>query len=369
MLRSVLLACAGVIAAACVACAPPPPPKAGLAVCRDGSRFLDHVKFIPNGFIPVGTNPWISPLPPPHGIGVAIGPDSIYAEGLQDAFLLAPDAFRDRLCGLTGIYVNGPTGCGKLNACIGDSWGYRAWTDNSTYIAVTAGLWRLACPDGSAYVYHCFATDLDNAVLKIDPSAPGGLRYGPANAEADNFAMTILAALVHEVGHVRWYQVMSPNRPANSSAGPTYNPNGFCNGHFFGVSWVTPVHAPPPWRSFGQPGQDRHLGSPDDINDTIRAYVRRHDIAGAGPWLAMLYRQNQPWPSYFSSISPDEDFVETYKFVVLTNAQGNVLPGEGPLTSLPVEINGKIIANIPEEFGKNLKVGLRDKTDCFAKLI
>jgi hypothetical protein len=38
------------------------------------------------------------------------------------------------------------------------------------------------------------------------------------------------------------------------------------------------------------------------------------------------------WASMFATVSPDEDFVETYKMWVLTNAQTN------PLTSLKVAI-------------------------------
>jgi hypothetical protein len=386
MIRNAFLLCAGIIAAACFACAPAPtsapapPPggptlggtgSAGSATCPDGSAFLAHVKFVVNGY-DASSN---YQSPPPQGIGMAIDANSTYAQALQNAFLLAPHAFQDRLCGLSGIYVNGPTACSKLAACIRNSWGFRVWLNPKTYgnyIAISAGLWNLTCPNGSTYVYHCFETDLLNAVLGSDPTGILSPRHPAANAEADNFDMTILAALAHEVGHVQWYQMMSPNGPGTLLGIPTYDPNGFCGGNFFNQSWATPVPAPPAWRQFGQIATAQHLAGPKNIIAMIDRDVRNRALPVAASLLDQLHQAKAPWPSYFASISPDEDFVETYKFYVLTNAQKNIISGEGPLTSLIFLINTGLKTykeNIPDDYIKGNKLLLSIKTSCISMAI
>jgi hypothetical protein len=374
MIRSAHLLCVIILTTVCVACAPavppppgaPPPPVQGAAAtCPDGSAFLDHIRFVANGYVP-SSNPGTRPVAPPAGIGTPIS-NSIYAQNLQNAFLLAPPSFQSRLCGLTGIYINGPTTCSALADCIGNSWGFRAGPGQGTYIAVTAGLWNLSCSSGSPYVYHCFETDLLNAVLG---STPQFFRYSGANAAADNFDMTVLAALAHEVGHMQWYQVMTPTRPGTSA----YNPNSFCTPSFFSYSWKVPVISPPVWRffltldkrnhNFGAP--DRHLLAPD-IKD-IDHDIDRGDMQDASALVEQLYQPGQPWPSYFGAISPDEDFVETYKFYILTNAQSVPSLSEGPLTSLPIQIAG-VQHDIPKDYLAGNKPQLSKKAQCLARVI
>src|SRR5207247_1090793 len=113
--------------------------------------------------------------------------------------------------------------------------------------------------------------------------------------------------------------------------------------NFFSGSWITPVQKPNKWRFFmtqskrsGTGPTDSHLVDPQisDIDD----YLLAADTDSAGAALDQLYRAGYPWASYFSAVSPDEDFVETYKFYVLTNVQLGQITGEGPLTSLPLRI-------------------------------
>jgi hypothetical protein len=226
-----------------------------------------------------------------------------------------------------------------------NSWGYRAWKSRTTHIAISAALWGRTCPDGSAYAYHCFESDLLAGLLKW-PAAPPPPRYAAANPAADTFDMTILAALAHEVGHVHWYEVMKADHPG---PGNGYNPNLFCGGTFFVNSWQTPIHRiPPVWRGFGD--RDNSHFKPPEIA-TIDADITRKDWLQAAGDLDWLYQPTQPWASFFGALSPDEDFVETYKLYVLTNAQSGPVANEGPLTSLPITFVTGPPENIPNAYG------------------
>jgi hypothetical protein len=373
--RIATLLCAGVIMAVCFGCGPAPQPApsgspgggpSGVsATCPDNTTFLSHVQFVPNGYDP---SPHVSD-PPPPGIGVPIGNGSPYAPDLQAAFLLAPPAFQARLCGLTAIYVNGPTTCSSLSSCSGASWGYRpANAPAQAFVAISAGLWSQTCPGGTPYSFSCFESDVFDGVFGMDPSNSQAPRHGHANLQADNFEMTILAALAHEVGHVRWYQVMNPTSSRNG-----YDPNSFCAASFFGYSWVTPVKTPPQWRPFAQRGSsDLHLGSDPQIS-TIDAYVRAGNMAAAAPLLYQLYENGDPWSGYFGAISPDEDFVGTYEFYILTNAQDDPSSGRGHLTSLPLNFSDgrtPYSPDIPKDyFYRDGKPKLHDKIACIASVI
>jgi hypothetical protein len=368
MIRSAFLSCALILAAVCFACAPgvPPPIKTAVATCSVGKpTFLDHVAFIQNGYTPN-----VNLDPPPNNIGTPIDPNSNYGQSLQNAFNLAPQSFQFRLCSLNGIYVNGPVSCSASADCMSNSWGYRVWhpdRPNETYIAISAGLWNLKCPDGSLYVYHCFETDLLSAVAGTNPQT---FQYSSANAGADNFDMTILAALAHEVGHVQWYQAITPSHPGLSS----YDPNSFCSSSFFSYSWHPAILRPPPWRVFltrekrdnGLGAPDRHRYPPQDKE--IDKAIDRGDLRSAAAFLEQLYQSNQPWASYFATISPDEDLVETYKFYILTNAQSVPSLGEGPLTSLPIVLAG-VPHDIPGDYLAGNKPLLSSKTQCVAPVI
>jgi hypothetical protein len=220
------------------------------------------------------------------------------------------------------------------------------------------------------YAYHQFESDILKELLQWNPNwgsppapaylAPPKNPHNPGiNPEADNFDMTVLAALSHELGHVLWYRMLNPNNP-----GRDYKPNDFCAANdgstFFTGSWITPVNAPPIWRGLGDRVSDTHKANPQ-ISE-IDNYIRLAETDGAVGDLDTLYQAAYPWASYFAAFSPDEDFVETFKFYVLTNAnyiqvglgKGRVTTTEGPLTSLPLRmyfVNGSYVdANIPADY-------------------
>lgn len=383
MIRSALLFSAALLSMlVCAACEsfpgstggfapPPPPPVRTFATCSDGS-FLKHVQYFPNGYD--ASNKY-GQLPP---VGETIDQNSPYAAALQNAFDLAPPFFRDHLCKLNMIYVNGPAACADFPTCFSNSWGYRVPGSRGEYIAISAGLWSRPQP----YVYHQFESDVLQAVYGWNPSWDPYVSpptYASANQDADTFEMTILAALAHELGHVRWYHVLKPDHTAGH-----YEPNDLCrvgDTNFFSESWVTPVATPPIWQ-FLQTRSGRRGKSPTDLHlydpqiYQIDALLRTQSISQASDDLDELYQPASPWASYFAAISPDEDFVETYKFLVLTNA-GNPTTGAGPLISLPLNIyyvgGGFATEDIVADYfakdanGFSLKPELARKAECIRR--
>lgn len=364
MRRAVPIIATGLLAALCFACvavAPPPPPLTASVVSKacNAASFATGVQVLDAGYDPNGPG-HDNAQPPPQGSTQ----NSTYKTALENAFNLAPPKVQAELCNLDGVYINGG-GCQASDpSCSGNSWGYRARSNKGLYIAIAAGLWNRTQP----YTYHQYETDLLDEIFHWNLSwlTPAPPQYLPANSEADNFDMTVLAALAHELGHVLWYEVIKRN------SGEDYDPNTFCasNGStFFSGSWMTPVHKPPHWRGLGDRVGDSHKANPQ-ISE-IDNYMAAAQTDFAVLDLNTLYQASYPWASYFSALSPDEDFVETFKFYVLTNANKNQVPNEGPLTSFPLRVyfvNGghPNDANIPADYspGGIGKTELARKVAC-----
>jgi hypothetical protein len=361
MKASTLILSVGGVAILCFACAPPEAPIAtpsaatvrspALPTC-DATPFLNKVSVLKIPFDPtaVGAN-YSAPVPN--------GPVSgAIAQDLGNAFCAAPDFFKQQLLGLTGIYIN-PTGCsqGNPNNCnipntqvIENSWGYRERPNQSRnagrYIATSAGLWIQGNP---ALSLHDYETKILSQLLRwTGPQYTAAVPDGPE--------VSVLAALAHEMGHVFWYDINA------RMPGQNYNPARFCGGHFFNNYWQN-VNTPPRWRQFGT-RQDRHGRGYVQIKDIDNA-IASGDFSLAGSLLATgsssreigIYPANAPWASFFGAISPDEDFVETYKFYVLNQATPN-------LTSLLLQISDGVTKDIPSDYQQGLKQQLAGKISC-----
>jgi hypothetical protein len=163
--------------------------------------------------------------------------------------------------------------------------------------------------------------------------------------------------------------------------GDDYKPNEFCapgdGSTFFSSSWAGQVTKPPRWRHFSGRASDRHLLPPQisDIDSYLRGSPSTEDIDSANQDLDQLYQStpvSYPWATYFAALSPDEDFVETYKFYALTHAtplmgrNGRIT--EGPLTSLELRVyyydRPYTKQNVPADYLNNLKPELAAKVKC-----
>jgi hypothetical protein len=292
---------------------------------------------------------------------------SPYTTELINAFNVAPSSFQQKLCGLTCVFISE---CQVSNNCTMDdlttgTWGFRERPDQSPgsgrYIATSAGLWGLSSPPTAPPALHDYEKLLLDALLSW-PSGHNPPAYSQATSD-DKPEMTVLAALAHEFGHVLWYDTFRPSR------GGPYDFNTFCRGSFFTNSWQN-VNTPPTWRYFGEV-QDAHKIYDVVLADLALA-ISRNKFAKAASLLDKIYQPHSHWPSLFGAFSPDEDFVETFKFYVLTNASL-------PLTSLQINIYDDSSSNmtiptytenIPHDFdvNRNKKGELRRKVNCIGTL-
>ena len=173
--------------------------------------------------------------------------------------------------------------------------------------------------------------------------------------------LAILAALAHERGHILWYLVNN----VTTNPGASYKPDIPCSDNSdpgFFRDWRT-VDPPPRWRSFGDL-QDEHrtyaeTGIPSDnvqAADLFVAAVRKNPIVQN--YLLAIYSSIGRWASAFATFSPDEDFVETFKLLVLADPSGV------NLVSLPLYVNGQAAGDIPGDLARGNKMN----PDLMAKI-
>ncbi len=364
MIRSAILVCAAVIVAACYGCAPSQqvqlvrapgvgPPPGTTQTCPAGIDWASTVQFLPPGFSKAPPFTLPSPSVP---VGSAQNPTQIYVD-LNNAFKLAPPWFQNELCSLDGLFVD-QTECGaNLSSCLSNSWGVRNRfvVPVKRYVAVSQGLWVSGRPTYSAYENQLLRT-----LLGWNNFVP---QHGPANSATDlPFEFTLLAVLAHEMGHVRYYDI-ARDRPSTPD----------CFTGFF-ESWNA-NYAPPLWRRLLTPSE--RLDDPSQrvpVHHKDPPYTSDIDAAAntaaGGNLLRKIYLPSAPWASFFASLSPDEDFVETYKLAVLTQATP-------PLKSLSTNILGtsRYQEDIPAKYwaavngADNSKAILVLKTACAASFM
>jgi hypothetical protein len=370
MIRSARFLGAGLLAAAFFACVPgvqtrPPLLMLGSratvipavltsnSYCSDADSFFQRVAVLTAGYDPnVPPGRYVPPTlqQPPAG-APANNPYNLRKEivdDLKQAYANAPLFFKTQLCLLDGVYLNS-TGCvnGDVSNCIfsgdifGTSWGFRsrypAATDNgSRYIAISAGLWQ---PGQAAWPFHQIA---DTQLKRLAP-------WGGAQVQANNPPnpdtswMTVLAALAHEFGHVRWFDVTVPLRaPPNPPAGGPHNLSpltGCPNGNFF-VGWGyqndNQLFPKGRWREFNdrknEGGVIDHASAPF-ISQFLGGLSADQKNDLFYNLFLVTAQDDPPWASYLGSLVSDEDFVESYVLGVLTGNTGGVY-----LQSLPVTL-------------------------------
>jgi hypothetical protein len=185
--------------------------------------------------------------------------------------------------------------------------------------------------------------DYETQLLK---SFPGwnGATVAPANPN-DSW-MSVLAALAHEVGHVRWAQTTIPNPGGDYDFGLLIN---LCSAGDFFAGWNY-NHADPQHRDLQpagrwRPFRNRSNASGHAIDHSQPPYLNFFLNGLDNPLtsnsdLWTLYQPGQPWASLFAAQTPDEDFVESYVMAVLTGYNTISNTFAGPLTSMPANIPG-----------------------------
>jgi len=109
--------------------------------------------------------------------------------------------------------------------------------------------------------------------------------------------------------------------------------------------------------------QDEHKAYDIQVSRLALA-VGRQNFLDAGETLHKIFRRQGHWASVFAGFSPDEDFVETFKFYVLTQVVDH------PLRSLPITFTGNenYAHDVWDDHYENKKSELKRKIDCFDKL-
>jgi hypothetical protein len=297
---------------------------------------------------------------------------------LANAFNYAPRYFQHFLCNLDGIFII-PGGTASTSPSeFSGSFGYRSYDSSDSgfrYAAISGSLWSSST--SNAEPISSYEQDVLQGLLKkyntqswetgvtISPAYLGSGATGVTAA-----GMTVLAALAHEAGHIRWAEIVSPGGPGMNYDFTRLNQcnvNGTPKDFF--ANWdyeSSPAALEPPgrWRQFGSTDNVAvyavdHLNAPK-----LSQFRNASNQALFFTLLNSLYQQAQPWPSFFGANSPDEDFVETYVLRVLT-AGGLDNTSSTYLQSLPISIPGYAsTVDIPGPFLSGNKAELRRKAAC-----
>lgn len=344
MLRSALILSAGLLAAlgfACVAVVPPPPPPPAPAVVPSAAAAASLVGSPKTSAVCTRTGPTTTLnasliktpyhpelLRPPTPISGAL-PGSA-AQDLQQAYTVAPDFFQQKLCGLQGIYID-QTPCSGSADGQNCSWGFRDPSSGNEYVGLSASLWA----DSSPPKFTDYETNQLGYLLQLLGGVQGGIPpfeippffdsqfdSQPGGDPANTPTMTVLATLAHEIGHIRWFEinVTTPGGPYDFG---NLNPCKNDNKSFWAASWaygnnINLLEAPR-WRNFADIANTiylDHVASSPSIRQFLN--IQPAGYSALAQSLIRLHSKFQPWPSLLGSLTPDEDFVETYVLGVLT---------------------------------------------------
>jgi len=381
MIRKIRISCTVLVALLCAACEQPPPPpppppvrvSAFLSCAAQGIDYVTDpvnagktfvskkVSFLAPGFDPQLTG---SNYHSPQCNNPVSGR---YLSTLSDAFTIAAPSFKEHLCGHTCVFVN-ENPCHDPQHCTPDdvtdnSWGFREQPSQSTaagrYIATSKLLWKGTTPPDALDTY-------ESAVLNRLLKWKGSNKPKHGHAIPDNGPdMTVLAALAHELGHVRWFDVNVPS--PGGSYDFTYLMTCADGTGFFANSWqftnTSFLEVPNRWRQFGDRPDVSHVEHKTDpkLSDIFQA-IDNDDERTLGGFNNTLHSPSQPWPSLFGSFTPDEDFVETYRLWVLEGA----LLQSFPLTIPFGQGNGPSTQNIALDVISHNKPELERKINCVA---
>jgi hypothetical protein len=322
-----LILAAAIAGTVLFACAPP----TAAQVCTGGN--LNPVPFVATPYAPA-TN--ATPTAQNRPINDDVQTD------LAGAFAAASHTFQTQLCNLDGIFVDpsgcadpgsgntyDPTTCNNNGALITDySWGLRIYPLNpgsgKRYIGLSLGLWNNNNTLTPNYHWQCqpfhvcsppfslfYKAFVDTVAHLPAPNSPHGalsVRVVP-NSFAENPAMSVLALLAHEFGHVYWFDsfIVDPNTGAPNPGGSFVN-KYFCYGNFYpSGNWEGSLTLLP----FLNTGRFVSFGDtlPYSGSQVPGLPGTLHNIHGSGHWASAL-----------AAFSPSEDFVETFELSVLMRA-------------------------------------------------
>lgn len=350
MIRSAHLLCAVIFIAACFACAPLPAlaPTSGIGTgnvnCKD-TDFAGAVQVLGAAYDP-------STLMPPAVNTMSLTPGTPPYQDLVAAFEAAPPKLQSSLCQVT-VYID-PNYIDPNNPY---SWGFRYRDQPSQrYIGLSAAIWGGPSLSSKAPPLSTYETKLLAYVMKKagmpwpsssgTPQPPKFATATSSGNSVDTSAMSVLAALSHELGHILWFDLIKGNNQ-------NYDPKGFCKNTgtgYFDNSW-SPFNPPPDWTALGVVSGTHATNTTQINNIQVALTSSPPDFANAASLIDSLLESNSRrrsrsksnsdlWPSLFGAISPEEDFVETFGFYILTDKKTN---NQMPVDSMKLNIWAAVI--------------------------
>jgi hypothetical protein len=371
MRRSILLLSVLIFAGLCSACTQSPSPTSGLSC-----NFVANIQVLKPGYFPYPTSNHYSPPTNLVNIQQNYQLRTQISGDLSQAFSNAPQRVQDDLCALTGVFIDSSSclngdvnNCQNVTNAFPVSWGYRS-SDNQDrgkmYIAIPGTLWAGSANAMPLSVYE--QTVLSNFARKAGNSSWGTTPHPfptISSATPDASWAAVLAALSHELGHVKFNFTIHPMGTSGRnykfaalqpcSTGTSSSIPDFFSGWSYGNN---PKKLIPEdtWRQFSdQKSDDNGTVVDHSMAPTLNDF--RNSANDPNQLLYTLYTgTNQPWASFWGAWSPDEDFVETY---VLYALSANV-------QHLYISING----NTPYDIisGVSGRLALQNKVKCVANL-
>jgi hypothetical protein len=257
------------------------------------------------------------------------------------AYNAAPAFFQDALCRLDHIYVDTDTKDTQKPSV----WGMRerlnvdpATGKPRTHIGISRQV--LASLAKQARPYSSYENRVARMLLSGAPANLIAYAAAPDPGGKQPAALAVLAILAHEMGHIVWWEDDIGSGPFPEFSWTTKSvQHGF---HNFGVE---DPENPPKRRP---------------VRADVQYALRYLPAGRAAADLRQVY--GGEWASLFATVAADEDFVETYKLVVMTDTAPGAAPGRLALTRLAVSIPhsgaGDILASV-----KDPKTRLHDKVE------
>jgi hypothetical protein len=232
-------------------------------------------------------------------------------ELLARAYVLAPSYVKAKLCHLTRLFV-------IPSRKLWDSWGFWEAPDrppgSGTFIAISD---NLIGENSIADEENELLDRLLRAKERPHPPLLPGLR-APADSDP---GFSTLAALAHELGHILLADANAdgtdPRHPRRRVSGP---PKSACFEHaFLRQSWIPEIfhHHMQRWIVFGDQEHNRQRSIRFNLAQ-LQEEARIGNYVAVSRAIGRMYRSQQ-FVSVFAAVRPEEDFVETYKYKVLTD--------------------------------------------------
>lgn len=238
---------------------------------------------------------------------------------LAKIYVRAPDYMKGKLCRLTQIFVTEDTTDGPWG------WGYWEGSDRPPGTGVFVAI------SGTELNKVASVAERENETVDLLLGA-GGEKKKPARLvrlkpeSAPDPELAVLGGLAHELGHVLLADTnadgVDEHHPRREISGP---PQSSCfEDAIIGTSWDADRfhHNMTRWVAFGDQAHNRPKNRELRFNlNRLREQVERGRVDRVNDLLQRIYRSPE-FVSVPAAIRPEEDFVETYKDKVISDAGG-----------------------------------------------